>query len=65
MRVRVYDPELDGCFQSELYGLLYTGIFQRCIVVQDGLLRLYSQTLPDEAGHYSIQVEFFDPLFRG
>ena len=29
VRVWVYDPELDGCFQSELYGLLYTGIFQR------------------------------------
>lgn len=63
MRVRVYDPEPDGCFQSELYGLLYTGIFQRCIVVQDGLLRLYSQTLPDEAGRYRSQVEFIDPSF--
>ena len=56
VRVWVYDPELDGCFQSELYGLLYTGIFQRCIVVQDGLLRLYSQTCPDEAGHHHRQV---------
>ncbi len=63
VRVWVYDPELDGCFQSELYGLLYTGIFQRCIVVQDGLLRLYSQTFPDEAGHYHSQVELIDPAF--
>lgn len=62
MRVRVYDPEWGGCFHSELYGLLYTGILQRCIVVRDGLLRLYYQTLPEE-GHYRNQVGFVDPDF--
>ena len=63
MRVRVYDPERNGCFQSELYGLLYTGCFQRCLVVQDGLLRLYYQTLPDEEGRYRNQVGLIDPAF--
>ncbi len=63
MRVRVYAPDLDSCFCSELYALLYTGVFQRCLVVREGLLRLYHQTLPDEAGEYCNQVGFIDPDF--
>ena len=62
MRVRVYDPETGGYFQSELYALLYTGIFQQCLVAQNGLLRLYYQTLPEE-GQYRSQVELIDPAF--
>lgn len=63
MRVHVYGPAPGDCFQSELYGLLYTGIFQRCIVAREGLLCLCDQVLPEGNGAYRNQVELIDPSF--
>ena len=41
MRVRVYDPDRKGCFCAELYALFGSGIYEQCLVVQDGFLRCF------------------------
>lgn len=61
MRVRVYDREQDACFLSELYAILYSGVFARCLVCRMGQLRLYHQLLPEEDGNYRTMVSMIDP----
>ena len=61
MRVRIYDEKRDVCFLSELYAVLYTGIFARCLAVFEGRLHLYHQLLPQEDGAYRTMVSMVDP----
>lgn len=62
MRVRVYDPDRKGCFCAELYALFGSGIYEQCLVVQDGFLRCFPRVLPRPSdGHYETQVSFLDP----
>ena len=61
MRVRVYDRDRGGCFQSELYALVAAGIFERCLVVQDGLLRFFPRLAETGPGHYETVTSFIDP----
>ena len=62
MRVRVYDPSRKVCFLSELYALFGTGVFEQCLVVQDGFLRCFPRVLPRLSdGRYETQVSFIDP----
>lgn len=41
MRVRVYDAETGEFFLSELYAVINSGVFERCLVVRDGRLQFY------------------------
>ena len=62
MRVRVYDPDRKGCFCAELYALFGSGIYEQCLVVQEGFLRCFPRVLPRPSdGHYETQVSFLDP----
>lgn len=62
MRVRVYDPDRKGCFCAELYALFGSGIYEQCLVVQDGFLRCFPRVLPRPSdGQYETQVSFLDP----
>lgn len=48
MRVRVYDTETGEVFLSELYAVIYSGIFEQCLVVQDGTLRFYPRFIRED-----------------
>ena len=61
MRVRVYDQVHNTCFQSELYALFSSGIFEQCLVVQDGFLQLFPRLAKNEQGRYETMVSFIDP----
>ena len=64
MRVRVYDPAERLCFQSELYALFYSGIFERCLVLRDGMLRCFPRFFQEtSSGQYQTQTSFIDPDF--
>lgn len=61
MRVRVYDPAR-GCFQSELYALFGSGVFEQCLVLQDGMLQCFPRFFQETPGdHYQAQTSFIDP----
>lgn len=63
MRVRVYDPARDACFLSELYAILYDGVFAQCLICPEGQLRLCRQLLPGEDGNYRTMASMVDPDF--
>lgn len=64
MRVRVYSPGEDRCFQSELYAVFFSGVFEQCMVLRDGLLRCVPRFFRERHdGPYQTQTSFIDPKF--
>lgn len=66
MRVRVYVPALNRCFQAELYATFSHGVFERCLILRDGKLQCFPrffQETPD--GPYRTQTSFIDAAFPG
>lgn len=63
MRVRVYDSKEECCFQSELYAILFDGIFERCLVVKEQSLCLYPKVAQNEEGRYKTVTSLIDPEF--
>lgn len=61
MRVRAYAKERRQCFQSELYAVLFSGVFEQCLVVQDGFLRLLNRYEQNADGRYETHVSYIDP----
>ena len=61
MRVRVYDRDRGDPFQSELYALVSAGVFERCLVVQDGLLRFFPRVAENEQRGFDTVTSFIDP----
>lgn len=69
MRVRVYDGVTGKFFISELYAVIYSGIFERCLVVQDGTLRFYPRLIREDdalggwIGDYHTVVSYIEADF--
>ena len=62
MRVRVYDEPSRTYFHSELYAALYSGIFERDLILREGRL-LLSDKWRREGNTYSSQIRPIDPAF--
>lgn len=62
MRVRVYDRANDDYYRSELYAIFFSGIFERWLVIRDGILRLVDRCY-EEDGLYYAQINRIDPDF--
>lgn len=73
MRVRVYDRNKKAYFQSELYAIFHSGIFERYLVEQNSYLMLVDRVTQSfsgdsspkciEDGTYHSQVSLIDPDF--
>lgn len=62
MRVRVYDEASRTYFHSELYAALYSGIFERYLIMREGRLFLADKRRRERNSYYS-QIHLIDPDF--
>ena len=62
MRVRVYDEASRTYFHSELYAALYSGIFERYLIMREGRLFLADKRRREGNSYYS-QIHLIDPDF--